>query len=164
MIEKNITNKDILARFYDLFTLEPNINNWSKEYFRSNEPRFYRYLQLISIFKAYNLPLNMKNFYDGTFLNNNYISKSFKILLDFRLKYCSVLAYTDGFYIVNEKQIDIIKNINHINKNIKKELKEIDDMILHLILEDTKIFTLNDLVKNYGYPDVDLCVIDIENI
>lgn len=163
-MNNQITNIDLLNKFFDLLSLEPNIKNWSEKYFEDNEPRLYRYLQLIAIFKAYGLTTDFDKFINGTFLKDKNLILSFNLLMEYRIGFIRSLSFTKSIYPSSEPYINIINKINSINYHIKKELEKIDEMILDIIFDDSKTFHLNELVTKYGYPDVDLVKIDIGNI
>jgi len=163
ILDKFIFSIDnLLKKFFDLISLEPNIHNWSKENFKNNEPRLYRYLQLIALLQAFELPVDIKSFINGKFLTKTK-SIEFKLLLEYRKELGRPLFFMEGVYAIPSINNEMYHIIGEVNNNISKDIKKIDKLLSEFICSDNETVTLEDLMKKYKYPDVNLRELDIEN-
>jgi len=182
---KNIKSIDLLHKFFKLKSLT-NSEEWSEENFKDNEPRLYRYQQLKAIFLAFDIPFDIDKFMSGEFINHtdkkyskiiNNISndieykinpKELNTIFKRLLEYCDSLQRTlyinDGILLCNNEFAYTIKKINITNKSIKNNLSEIENILANIINPENKSFTIKELNNKYGYPMVDLNLIDMNNL
>lgn len=64
-----ITAKEIIKKYLEFKHLVPNINNWNEEKLKFNKDFYFKFLELRSIFCAFNLGL-LRDFENGTFVRN----------------------------------------------------------------------------------------------
>jgi hypothetical protein len=155
-------SNDLLNKFFELLALEPDISKWSKNNFKDNEPRLYRYLQIKALLRALELPLNIKKFVNGSFLKDEN-SLEFRILMGYKMQLIKPLSYTDGIYTLPPRLQNTYELIFKFNNQILSKNRDIDKKLLDLISNKETCFTLDDLVTKYNYPDIDMEEIDIKN-
>ncbi len=184
-MEKIITANNILETFFKLLSLSPEVDKWSEEEFKDNEPRLYRYLQLISLLKAFNIPLNIQSFINGDFIdsedqkykktmmymgenskppccmmNGKYLQRAFTRMLDYRMKVNDLINYNAGVYLASGEYKYACMKINGLNRVIKDNLSEYDKILLSIISPEQQTYTIDDMTQNFDYPDVDFDEID----
>lgn len=154
----------LLYLFLELISLESDINKWSKKYFKNNDPRLFRYLQLEALFSAFEISSEVKDFKRGAFLEDEKERIIFNMLLDYRIKLVSPLSFLDGLYAISDNQIDTLKKIVDLNAFIIHEVKSIDNILIKYIAINDKQISKRNLIDNYNYPDVDIKEIDYFNM
>lgn len=153
-----------------------------------NQPRLLRLRQLVAMFNAFGLPWNPQLFTEGKFIDpehtryrdmlskiaeempemsregaDNYqLPNFFKILFDYRTRVDDVLSFpgcvmeVSGLYLYGYHKAAELNKIIHDNVNI------IEDVLVTLISPEAVTFTVEQLVRDYSYPDVDLREIDMD--
>jgi len=185
-----ITPNKLLLMFLELKSLAPDFNCWTEEKLSDNPPRFYRLRQLTALFKAYGIPFDPNLFMLGEFIdpdNQRYhtilmklskgrsrgkksrkpedtwaLSKCFETLLDYRMRLDEVLSFSSGVLTAPPSISHVLKTIGKLNQVINKNITPIEDILAEFISPEGLTFTIEQMVRDYEYPDVDLFDIDMD--
>lgn len=84
----------------------------------------------------------------------------FKTLFDYRERIDEVLSFSGGVMAASGLFQLAHKKANVLNRIIHKNIADIDDTLAALISPEMAVFSVEQLVRDYGYPDVDLSEID----
>ncbi|WP_345226368.1 hypothetical protein [Hymenobacter koreensis] len=95
---------DFIDMFLELKAMEPNHNNWSAENLKSNPPRYYRFKQLESLYRALGITYAVQDFEKGDFVN---------------------LRYSEHYTILHSDLLQVFENQKLYNEEIEAELKSI---------------------------------------
>lgn len=87
---------------------------------------------------------------------------SFKTLLLYREHVEKVLVYPDRILTAGGWISLAHKRIRELNRVLADHLPLVDDVLAALISSEGRRFELLEMVRDYGYPDVDLDEIDID--
>jgi hypothetical protein len=91
------------------------------------------------------------------------IQSIFRTFMQYRLYSEKVIGIFDGIYLANDEFRAFANMLNTSNSHLKQELKNIEH-VLHFCINPTGItYTQEELIKQFGFPEVDLGAIDIEN-
>jgi hypothetical protein len=184
---KTITSNDLLAGFLDLRGLTRDLNNWTEELLSGNPPRLFRLRQLTALFQAFGIPWDPQSFVKGKFIqpedprydsllsklsaellkdtncevwNRHRLPRFFATLFDYREHVDDVLLFTSGVLLSSGLFKLAFGKIDELNRIIQKNIASIDDTLVALISPEMAVFSIEQLVCDYGYPDVDLSEID----
>lgn len=92
------------------------------------------------------------------------IQSIFRTFMQYRLYSEKVLGIFDGIYLANNEFRALTNLLNTSNSHLRVELKNIEH-VLHFCINPTKIqYTKDELIAKFGFPDVDLVQIDIDNL
>jgi hypothetical protein len=187
--ERTITAVDLLHRFLELRGYTPDLDRWSEECFNDNPPRLYRLRQLKAIFRAFEIPWDPAAFMEGKFFLRDSVRyapvleraaaelpetmagpfgtvhqlpKCFEILLEYREKVERALAYSSGFQVAAGLYAFAVRKTRQLNRVIRDNLSVVDDVLTACISPEAMTFTIDELARSYGYPDVDLHEIDAD--
>jgi hypothetical protein len=180
-----LTAYDLLHQFLDLQGLTPDLDNWTEKYLIDNEPRLIRLRQLMALFRAFGIPWNPESFVTGKFFNpeddryqatlqkltaetgdnhvrSYHLSWYFKILFSYRKQLQEVLSTTSGVLESSGLFALAIAKSEEVNEIIRSNIPRIEDRLVPFISPEQASFSLEHLVKDFGYPDVNLWEIDAE--
>ena len=190
--KKIVSAKELLCGFLELRSLAPDMTKWTEAGFADNPPRLYRLQRLKSLFKAFKIAWDTQSFINGGFINHknakykllwqeldsalpsipagypfhkstaDELPNCFEILLSYRERVESVLVFSDGTLAASGLFKYAHRKIKSINRGIAKIIASIDDLLSSFISPEGRTFTIDKLVKDYGYPDVDLNTIDMD--
>lgn len=187
---KTITARSLLHGFLELRGLAPEMKDWSEERFSDNAPRLYRLRQLIALFRAYEIDWDLSSFVEGRFIqpeslryaaslemmesampearrhglgaDNRQLPDCFKILLDYRERVEDALSFSSGVLEASGLYLYAHQRAGELNRIIQKNISIVDDVLVVLINPEARTFSVNQLARDYGYPDVDLSEIDAD--
>ncbi|MBV9124234.1 MAG: hypothetical protein JO112_12825 [Planctomycetes bacterium] len=95
-------------------------------------------------------------------LKKHLLPVCFKILFDYRTKVEKVLTFSSGVLEASGLYAYAHRKAGELNGIIREHVRIIDDLLVALISPQAKTFTVEELSKDYDYPDVDLNVIDAD--
>ena len=91
------------------------------------------------------------------------IQSIFRTFMEYRLYSEKVLGIFDGMYLANDEFRAFANILNTSNSHLKQDLKNIEH-VLHFCINPTRItYTKEELIKQFGFPEVDLRQIDIDS-
>lgn len=185
-----ITARDLLFQFLDLKGLSPKFADWTEVGFSNNPPRLYRLRQLVALFRAYGIPWGPESFSKGGFIKpkepryksvisilaaevrnandeggkpeREQLPGFFEELFKYRRRVDHVLSFSSGLMAAGGLYLHAHRKVNELNRIIKADLDIIDDSLALLISPEAATFTVEQLVREYDYPDVDLDEIDLD--
>ena len=187
---RTITAHSLLHGFLRLRRLTPEMGEWSEERLSLNPPRLYRLRQLIALFRAFEIAWDPSSFVEGRFIQpanprymalvermywamsqttrghlgaaNHELRDCFEILLGYRGRLEDVLSFSSGILEASGLYLYAHRKVGELNKIIQDNVALIDDILVAFISPEAKVFPIDQLVRDYGYPDVDLFEIDAE--
>lgn len=186
--------QELVQLFLDLSLVEPNYGLWSETYFIEKKPiliRFKKLNALLSaakcnlltfvkgeflkdddpelletilfvIHKTYPKIIKVLNEYE--FVNTKKMNFLFIRLLEYRMKLELLFDCNSNVLAVSGFHALPINLTYQINKKIKRQTKIIENILVLLVEPMFRMVTLEMLVKDFDYPDVDLDEIDLDNI
>ena len=183
-----ITARDLLAGFLELRGLTSNFDNWTEELLSGNPPRLIRLRQLEALFQAFGVPWDPQSFVKGKFIQpehprygsllsklsaefleetthsvwtaDNRLPRFFATLFDYRMRVEGVLSFSNLILTASGLFKLACDNICELNRIIRNNIVNIDDTLAALISPEMAAFPIEQIVRDYGYPDVNLCKID----
>jgi len=188
-MKRYVTSKDILRIFLELLSLSNNIDEWSVEEFKDNEPRLLRYQQLIALFKAFKLPTDVKSFVNGSFIDgtnekyvktraymmqNNHtkytvgniigddIDMAFAYMLEYRMKLNTVLSHNQQILLASHSMRYAFFQINMLDRKIKENIEKYDAFLARVISPENENISIEEMVQSFAYIDVDMSEIDFK--
>ena len=102
---------------------------------------------------------------DGKLLSdgNNDLPQCFFTLMWYRREAESVLSFGSGTYHVGQALLrHTYQTIWQSIRGIKDQLAVIDAIIVAIISPEEKTFPIEELVRDFGFPDVDVTAIDLD--
>lgn len=185
-----VTSKTLLYMFLDLHYRNPDFTKWTEERASDYPPFLFRLKQLMSVFKAYQLPWDPQLFADGHFIdpkNPNYtdlsrrlikmlrrnfreqydsyqLTECFRILMNYRLQLNKVLTYSGGVLEASGLYLLAYIKVEELNKKIQMHVKIVDEILASLISPESLSFSIEELVLKFDFPDVDLREIDFDSM
>jgi hypothetical protein len=180
--------------YFDLSLFEPNYNLWSETYFIEKQPILIRFKKLNALLSAVNCNLStfvngeflkdddpelletslfvinktypklIKRLNEYEYVNTKKLNFLFTRLLEYRTKVELLFDCNSNVLAVSGFHTLPINMTFEINKKIKRQTNIIDNILLLLIEPLFTEVTLELLVENFDYPNVDLDEIDLENI
>jgi len=185
---RTVTAHDLLLGFLDLRGLTPDFDNWTEELLSENPPRLIRLRQLVSLFQAFGVPWDPQSFVEGKFIQPEHprydsllsklsvecpeemnhsvwtddvrLSRFFATLFDYRMRVERVLSFSNLFLSASGLFKLAYDKICELNGIIENNIADIDDTLAALISPEMAAFSIEQIVREYGYPDVNLCEID----
>ena len=83
--------------------------------------------------------------------------------MQYRLYAAQVLGIFDGIFLANDEFRAFAKMLNTSNIHLKEDLKNIEH-VLHFCINPNGIsYTQEELISQFGFPEVDLGQIDMDN-
>lgn len=186
MYTQEITAHSLLLCFLELRRMSPDLKDWSEDQFKSNPPRLFRLLRLTSMFRAFGLPWDPQTFIDGGFIEpedpryasilgklfkeipkeeqpcdrGHELPAFFRILFDYRARMDDVLSFSSGVMEASGLYLLAHLKAEELNRVIWDNISFIDDLLLEFISPEGASFSVEQLIKGYGYPTADLSEID----
>lgn len=180
-----VTSKDLLNCYLEFVVLVPASQDWQEERLAENPPRLYRLKQLNAIFRAFDIK-GLIEFRNGDFIEKkahvrydeaieimSQRSANKGIKEDLQACFCSLLQYREeiekglwfgaGYYHIGSKLLNTA--YNHIWQSIteiRASLSSIDQIIVGFIDPDRKCISIEHLVCDFNFPDVEIASIDKE--
>jgi hypothetical protein len=185
---QQITALSLLLAFLELQGLSPKLADWTEERLSDNPPRLIRLRRLIAMFRAFGLPWDPESFTEGTFIDpkqpryttllakladelpvgsrewatDYQLPGFFQMLLDYRIRVGGVLSYSSGVLEASGLFSHAHRKVQELNRVIRDNVAGIDDTLAALINPEGLSFSVGQLTRDYGYPDVDLFEIDLD--
>ncbi len=91
-----------------------------------------------------------------------YLKPVFESLLEYRIALDESLHFNSGVSAAGDLFYFELLKINEMNRVIRSRLAIIEDLLVELISPTRQTFSHKRLVKEHGYPDVDLDEIDLD--
>lgn len=181
-----ITARSLLLCFLELRRMTPKLANWTEVRFKSNPPRLFRLHRLTSMFRAYGRPWDPQAFIKGKFIeaeSTKYASllerlfkkipeeeqkwtgvgdlpDIFKILFDYRTQLDNVLSFSDEVMEASGLYLHAHHKVGELNRVIWDNIETVEDLLLEIISPKGESFSVEQLAKDYGYPNDNLSEID----
>jgi len=192
--KKQNFSRELVQLYFDLSLFEPNYNLWSETYFIEKQPILIRFKKLNALLSAVNCNLStfvngeflkdddpelletslfvinktypklIKRLNEYEYVNTKKLNFLFTRLLEYRTKVELLFDCNSNVLAVSGFHTLPINMTFEINKKIKRQTNIIDNILLLLIEPLFTEVTLELLVENFDYPNVDLDEIDLENI
>lgn len=186
----NITARNLLRGFLELRRLAPDVADWSEDRFSENPPRLFRLRQLVALFRAFELAWNPSLFVEGKFIQpaspryaalldmmdstmpearkhglgaqHHQLPDCFEILLRYRERVEGILSFSSGVLEASGLYLYAHWKVGELNRIIQENVAIIEDLLVAFISPEAKEFSVDQLTRDYGYPDVDLFEIDAD--
>ncbi|MCL2871609.1 MAG: hypothetical protein FWF41_01280 [Betaproteobacteria bacterium] len=128
------------------------------------QPEHPRYASLLPSLKNELLKANPKEMpmreYKG--IVNDQLPDFFAILFDYRMCVDEVLSFSSGVLEASDLYLLAYQKAEALNKIIRSHVAAVEDTLTTLISPQGASFTVEQLVRDYGSPDVDVSEIDEE--
>jgi hypothetical protein len=185
--ERIITARTLLLKFLELRGLSSQFADWTEERFNENPPRLFRLRRLVALFRAFDIPWGPASFIKGEFIQSEQpryagllsklaaqipnglepwqrhrLPEFFAMLFGLRDKVDGVLEYFSGLYEATGLAFYAYQKGCDLNQVIQDNVGDIENLLVELISPEAATFTVEQLSKNFGYPDVDLFKIDLD--
>jgi hypothetical protein len=183
-----ITARSLLLAFLELRSLTPKLADWTDERLSDNPPRLFRLRRLMALFRAFGLPWDPLSFTEGKFIRpeqpryaallgklagemsegsrrrveGHHLPKFFEILYEYRERVENVLSFSSGVLEASGLYLHAHNKAGKVNQVIRGNLPLIEDSLAELISPEGAEFRVEQLIQDYGYPDVDLFEIDAD--
>lgn len=184
-----VTAHALLLGFRELRGLSPAMDDWTEERFAGNPPRLFRLRQLAALFRAFGVPWDLQSFVGGRFIQpeqprydallsrlatemaedmglggmevyRHQLPAFFAILFDYRTRVDSILSFSGGVTEASGLYLYAHRKAADLNRSIESHVAVIEDILAVLISPEAATFSVGQLVRDHGYPDVDLSAID----
>jgi hypothetical protein len=86
----------------------------------------------------------------------------FRQLLEYRLKLKPALAFNNGTGEASGLYLLAYRQVDEMNSRIRRSLQDLDQPLAELISPEGRTFTKPELVERFGYPDVDIGLLDAD--
>lgn len=186
---KTITARSLLLEFLNLRSMSPKLREWTEEQFANNPPRLFRLRQLVALFRAFGIPWNPTSFVQGKFIepdlpryaallskltaemphgsahwtHSHQLPQFFSILLDFRKRVENVLDFSSGVQEASGLYLHAHRKAGELNSVIQDNIAIIEGTLVELISPEAAAFSIEQLTRDFEYPDVDLFEIDLNS-
>lgn len=183
-----ITARSLLHAFLTLRGLTPDLADWTEERLADNPPRLFRLRRLTVLFRAFGLPWDPPSFMKGKFIDPEHpryaallgklagemseelgrgdaihqLPMFFAILYEYRESVEEVLSFSSGVLEASGLYLHAFNKAGELDHVIRDNLPLIEDSLAELISPEGVEFRVEQLVRDYGYPDVDLFEIDAD--
>jgi hypothetical protein len=170
----------------ELRRLSPKLADWTEERLSDNPPRLFRLRQLVALFRAFGLPWDPESFVNGKFIEpehpryagiltklleetpmspgdhsvNHRLPTYFWILFSYRTRVGEVLSTSDDVLVAGGLFQHAYQMVGDLNQVIQERVAVIDESLAALVSPEGASFSVEELVRDHGYPDVDLLQID----
>ncbi|MFM8393189.1 MAG: hypothetical protein ACKOB4_04625, partial [Acidobacteriota bacterium] len=181
---------NLLYQYLDFRVMVPDLSHWNEHRLGDNVPRLVRLQRLKAMFRAFQINWDPSEFAQGKFIDPrqdkyapllrrlinstpeirrhglsagaDQMPNCFKILLSYRISVENLLSFNSGLLEANGLYLTAFNKTSGLNKIIRQNLSVIDDILAEFICPDWREFTVEDLIRDYGYPDVDLFMLDVD--
>lgn len=181
----SITACNLLHCYLEFQILVPEIEDWVEGHLIDNPPRLYRLKQLNAMLRAFEID-DLYSFKEGRFIehenshkyaqahtlvsdgkisstNSNDLTQCFLTLMQYRQEVENVLCFGSGAYHINPELLsNTYRKIWQLSWQIKENIVGIDTIIATIINPEEKSFSVEILVRDYGFPDVDITQLDLD--
>lgn len=170
-----VTTKTLLHAYLDVADRIVNMKSLDDEQFPRSPYILYRFQRFMAIYRAFKIPCDPRSFHKGEFIEWEspkyvpileklrtqlgsqrfravYLSEFFEILLRYRRRVETVLTFSNGvleasglLYLAHQKAAEL-------NRIIDKNVEDIDDLLAAIIDPVGKEFTVDELIRDHGYP------------
>jgi hypothetical protein len=86
----------------------------------------------------------------------------FQRLLDYRIRVDGVLSYSSGVLEASGLFLHAHRKVQELNQVVRDHVANIDNTLAALISPEDSSFSVGQLIRDYGYADVDLLQIDLD--
>lgn len=157
-----------LVAMFNAFEIE-----WNPEVFvngkfiKYDDPRYASLLDTLHTSMLEMLPVDMRrsiNYGHGFGVRSNQLTDCFSTLFEYRERVESLLTFSDGVLLASGLYFFAHQKTEELNRIVRENLDIIDDILVAIISPEEKQFSMVQMVNDYGYPDVDLCKIDLEDL
>jgi hypothetical protein len=183
-----ITAHDLMIRFLELRAMTPNYDDWTEEMLTDNPPRLIRLRQLTAMFQAFGIPWGPQSFTHGMFIqpdlhryysllsklstelkegftpldwtDHMMVRRFFETLFYYRIHVESVLSYSESIWSASGLFRVAYDKICELSRIVENNISNINDILVAMISPEMAAFPIEQIVRDYGYPDVNLCEID----
>jgi hypothetical protein len=191
MTEPDLMNaKTLLHKYLDLLGHSPDVSEWTEESLGDNEPRLHRLKRLQALFAAFGLPWDIPAFREGAFIDasdrylpvleraraefpngRDYLEPQvsvhmfrffFRTLLDYREKADRALEHHSGVLEAFGLFVYACQKVSEANDQLRQAVEPIEDLLAACISPTWQTFPRDQLVRDFGYSDVDLGAIDAD--
>jgi hypothetical protein len=185
---QQITAHSLLLGFLELRGFSPKLADWTEERLSDNPPRLIRLRRLIAMFRAFGLPWDPESFTEGRFIDPRHpryttllakiaeelpvgsrewatdyqLPGFFQRLLDYRIRVDGVLSYSSGVLEASGLFLHAHRKVQELNQVVRDHVANIDNTLAALISPEDSSFSVGQLIRDYGYADVDLLQIDLD--
>lgn len=180
-----ITAYNLLHCYLELDGLVLGIENCTEENLSANPPRLFRFKQLAAMLRAFEID-DLSSFRLGHFIEegnrlryeqaiamisdgklsidrNNDLRQCFLTLMTHRKEMENALCFGCGAYHIGSKLLrNTYEKIWQFIWTIKENIVVIDKIIVAIISPEGKSFSVEELVRDYGFPDVDITKFDMD--
>jgi len=166
--------------------MSPEFADWTEERLAGNPPRLFRLRQLVAMFRAFGIPWELPSFVEGKFIHpeqpryaallsklaadlpkgsdrwadGHQLPAFFSILYDYREQVGGVLAFSSGVLEASGLYLHAHRKAGELNRVIEDNVAVIEDVLLELISPEAAVFSVEQMARDFAYPDVDLFDID----
>lgn len=197
-----VTARNLLLTFLDLRGFVNDTNNWNEKLLSRNPSGYFRFQQLVAMFKAFDIEWNPEAFINGKFIkyddprytsllgtfhismlemlpvdmrrsinyghgfgvHSDQLNECFSILFKYREHVERILTFSNGVLATSGLYFFAHGKTDELNRIVRENIDIIDDILIAIICPEGKQFSMVQMVNDYGYPDVDLRKIDLEDL
>ena len=172
----------LLSLVWDLSTLVGH-RPWTEDELNGNPPRVVRHQQIMALIRALGVGGDLPSFLKGEFLKDrpiesfeevislgrSYLSdikdidafgEVFKRLMDYRMNAEALLQCNDGCLMTSEPYSITIRLTRRVNNDLKESLRPMDQVLSLLVDPIQRCLPREVLIREYGFPDVNLNDLD----
>jgi hypothetical protein len=189
-VARTVTARDLLRLFLELRRLQPDMRQWSEVGLTGDPPLDYRSEQLFVLFRAFGIDGGPDSFTEGKFIAlqspryDSLIARlatempsavehgledarfdlrwMFAWLLEYRERVEATLSFPAGLLAASGLGFIAYQKAVELTRVIQANVASIDDILIAVISPEGKTHAVDQLARDYGYPDVNLSAIDAE--
>ena len=186
----SFTARHLLRLFLEFWCMSPDMTLWKEAKLADNLPRLVRLRQLMALFRAFKIDWNPAAFVQGKFIDGRssrhqafmdsalasmrpidvggidaerrMLPVCFKLLFEYRARMESALSFSRSLQEGCGLYLFACRKADEMNGIILQNIGIIEDCLAALISPERREFALVDLVRDHGYPAVDLSEIDAD--
>ena len=182
-----VSSSVLLAAYFELKALQPSIRTWTERDVGSNASRLHRLLALKAMFKAYKIAWDPAKFESGESVCRGrdeffgaYFANTPGKRMRTRLVACGEVSWRHAFrfaqglervYTANEGLLmtdpilqHVVKIIEETREILRPKRADTFAFLGTIISAEGALFSVPDLIAEYGYPTTDLAAIDADNL
>lgn len=185
---RQITARSLLLGFLELRRYSPEFADWTVERLSGNPPRLFRLRQLVAMFRAFGLPWDPQSFTKGKFIEPEHpryapllaklaeempnrshrwrtdrqLPHFFEILFDYRTRVDDVLSFSSGVLEASGLYLHAYHKAGELNRVIRDNVAIVEETLVALVSPEGASFSVEQLARDFEYPDVDLFEIDAD--
>ncbi len=184
--DERIAAHNFISEFFYLWRISPEFADWREERMAENPPRLIRLQRLIAIARAFGLPWGPESFVEGRFVQLDepryapvfeklahelprclraepgQLPAFFKVLFSYRKRVDSVLSFSDEVIEAGGLYLHAHHMAAKLNRVIETHLSIVDDALAAVISPDAASFSVEELVRDHGFPTDDLAAVDAD--